>query len=293
MNKKFFIFIFIISAFLLKANETFAAKLYFDVYKNNIDSSIPSDDYLLKVELDTQGETINAIDGKVILPKDIVEIKEIHDGNSNINFWLQSPIEKNKGEIEFSGITPGGVSGESLLLFSVVFHQNNKNQGNISFDSIKVLKNDGQGTEIKTSVATLGLPANTSKSIADMKDGLAKDTIPPEVFEPDILNNVDSFDNKNLIVFATQDKDSGIDHYEVKEVFFDKFKKAESPYLLEKQNLHSKIYIKAVDNAGNERVIEFYPVGKIRWYLRYGIIGIILAVIAFFGVRQVWLKFIR
>ena len=293
MDKKTFIFIFIISSFLFKANETFAGKLYFDVYKNDAESSVSPDDYLLKVELDTQGEVINAVDGKILLPKDIVEVKEIHDGNSNINFWLQSPIEKNKGEIEFSGITPGGVSGEKILLFSVVIHQNNKNQGSISFDSIKVLKNDGQGTEIKTSITTLGLPVNTSKSIADMKDGLVKDTIPPEVFEPNILNNVDSFDNKNLIVFATQDKDSGIDHYEIKEGFFDKFKKAESPYLLEKQNLHSKIYLKAVDNAGNERLVEFYPVGKIRWYLRYGIIGIILAVIAFFGIRQVWSKFIR
>lgn len=293
MNKKTFILIFIISLFLFKANEVFAAKMYFDVFKNSTDSSISSNNYLLKVEIDTQGETINAVDGKVILPKDIIEIKEIHDGNSNINFWLQSPKEKNKGEIEFSGITPGGISGKNLLLFSVVFHQNNINQGDIVFDSIKVLKNDGLGTEIKTSVAVLGLPINTTKTVSDIKDGLLKDIIPPEVFEPNILNNADSFDNKNLIVFATQDKDSGIDHYEIKEGFFDKFKIIESPYLLEKQNLHSKIYIKAVDNAGNERVIEFYPVGKIRWYLRYGIIGIILAVIAFFGVRQVWLKFIR
>jgi hypothetical protein len=293
MNKKTFIFIFVILLFIFKVNDVFAAKLYFDVYKNSTDGSISSDDYLLKVKLDTQGETINAVDGKVVLPKDIIEIKEIHDGNSNINFWLQSPIEKNKGEIEFSGITPGGISGENLLLFSTIVHQNNKNQGNILFDSIKVLKNDGQGTEIKTSITNLDLPINTPRSIADIKDILVKDIVSPEVFEPNILNNVDSFGDKNLIVFATQDKDSGISHYEIKEGFFDSFRKVESPYLLEKQDLHSKIYIKAVDNAGNERVIEFYPVGKIRWYLRYGIIGIILAVIAFFGVRQVWLKFIR
>lgn len=293
MNKKTFISVLVISTFLFNTENVFASKLYFDVYKNDAKNSLSQDDYLLKVELDTQGEVINAVDGKILLPKDVVEVKEIHDGNSNINFWLQNPIEKNKGEIEFSGITPGGVSGEKLLLFSVVIHQNNKNQGNIVFDSTKVLKNDGLGTEIKTSVATIGLPINTTKSISDMKDSLVKDTIPPEIFEPEIIRSIDSFDNKNVIAFATQDKDSGMDHYEIREGFFNKYKTVTSPFILEKQDLHSKIYIKAVDNAGNERVVEFYPIGKIKWYLRYGIIAIILAVIAFFGIRQVWSKFIR
>lgn len=293
MNKKTFILVLIISTFLFNTENVFASKLYFDVYKNDAKNSLSQDDYLLKVELDTQGEVINAVDGKILLPKDVVEVKEIHDGNSNINFWLQNPIEKNKGEIEFSGITPGGVSGEKLLLFSVVIHQNNKNQGNIVFDSTKVLKNDGLGTEIKASVATIGLPINTTKSISDMKDSLVKDTIPPEIFEPEIIKSFDSFDNKNVIAFATQDKDSGMDHYEIREGFFNKYKTITSPFILEKQDLHSKIYIKAVDNAGNERVVEFYPIGKIKWYLRYGIIAIILAVIAFFGIRQVWSKFIR
>ena len=118
MNKKTFILVLIISTFLFKTENAFASKLYFDVYKNDAESSLSQGDYLLRVILDTQGETINALDGKIILPKDIVEVKEIHDGNSSVNFWLQNPIEKNKGEIEFSGITPGGVSGEKLLLFS-------------------------------------------------------------------------------------------------------------------------------------------------------------------------------
>ncbi len=293
MNKKIFTFVLIIITFLFETNNVFASKMYFDVYKNDTEISVSPDDYLLKVELDTQGEVINAVDGKIIFPKDIVDIKEIHDGNSNINFWLQNPIERNKGEIEFSGITPGGASGEKLLLFSIVIHQNNKNQGNIIFDYTKVLKNDGLGTEIKNSVVTIGLPINTTKSISDMKDSLVKDIVPPEIFEPNITKSGDAFDNKNVIVFATQDKDSGMDHYEIREGFLDKYKTVTSPFILEKQDLHSKIYIKAVDNAGNERVVEFYPIGKIKWYLRYGIIAIILAVLAFFGVRQVWLKFIR
>jgi hypothetical protein len=75
----------------------------------------------------------------LIVVDDMFTIKDIKDGDSNINFWLQNPIERNKGEIEFSGITPGGVSGEKLLLFSIVIHQNNKNQGNIIFDYTKVL----------------------------------------------------------------------------------------------------------------------------------------------------------
>jgi hypothetical protein len=54
---------------------------------------------------------------------------------------------------------------------------------------------------------------------------------------------------------------SGIDHFEVKEGKKD-FKKAESPYLLEDQELKSKILVKAVDKAGNEKIAEIIPPAK-------------------------------
>lgn len=65
------------------------------------------------------------------------------------------------------------------------------------------------------------------------------------------------FDGKYFLVFATQDKGSGISHYEVCEGGKRKCAIAESPYLLQNQKLNQKIFVKAVDKNGNEYIYDF------------------------------------
>ncbi len=72
------------------------------------------------------------------------------------------------------------------------------------------------------------------------------------------------------MTFATQDKQSGIDHYEIQEsrsskIDAGKWKTAESPYLLIDQELHSFIYVLAIDRQGNERVIKVFPRKPLAW----------------------------
>ena len=71
-------------------------------------------------------------------------------------------------------------------------------------------------------------------------------------------------EGKNYLVFATKDKTSGVEYYEVKEGK-ESFKKAISPYLLKDQNLRSVIEVRVVDRAGNERIVKFVPTFKIIW----------------------------
>ena len=91
------------------------------------------------------------------------------------------------------------------------------------------------------------------------------DSTPPEQFKPEIGKDPAIFEGKYFLSFATIDKTSGIDHYEV----FEKtgknkewFEKAESPYLLKDQSLKSQILIKAVDKAGNEQISQIIPPKK-------------------------------
>ena len=110
------------------------------------------------------------------------------------------------------------------------------------------------------------------------------DTMPPEDFEPKIAKDPTVFDGKYFLSFITQDKISGVDHYEIVEElkrgvlqpFITKLRKkehripkewkiAESPYLLEDQSLQSKILVKAIDKAGNERIAEIIPSYKVTW----------------------------
>jgi hypothetical protein len=87
------------------------------------------------------------------------------------------------------------------------------------------------------------------------------DTTPPEEFKPEI----GEIEGKKYLVFLTTDKISGVDHYEIaivppKPLFGPairiKWEKRESPYLLGDKGQISKIFVKAVDKAGNEQISE-------------------------------------
>ena len=84
------------------------------------------------------------------------------------------------------------------------------------------------------------------------------DVTPPEEFKPEIGKDPTVFEGKYFLSFAATDEASGIDFYQVKEGKRD-FKKVKSPYGLEDQSLKSKIVVKAVDKAGNEKIAQIIP----------------------------------
>ena len=126
------------------------------------------------------------------------------------------------------------------------------------------------------------LKEKSSKRVLEKK--LTEDKIPPEPFGILVLKDPQVFEGKYFITFNTQDKQTGIDHYEVKEGNKD-WKIAESPYLLEDQKLQSIIKVKAIDKAGNERVVEFSPyLPKKPPFLLYFIVFVLVLV----GVSIIW-----
>ena len=84
------------------------------------------------------------------------------------------------------------------------------------------------------------------------------DSTLPEDFQPEIGQDFSIFEGKYFLSFATTDKTSGINYFEIKEGKKE-WKKALSPYLLEDQELKSVIQVKAVDKAGNERIAQWEP----------------------------------
>jgi len=109
------------------------------------------------------------------------------------------------------------------------------------------------------------------------------DSVPPEKFKPEIGRDPAIFEGKYFLSFATVDKMSGIDHYEILETRDKKqdiWKKVESPHLLRDQSLGSKILVKAVDKAGNERISEIIPPAK---PFPYWIIPIIIICLVIIG----------
>lgn len=282
-NKIFILLIFIL--WFIPA-VSFSAEMFFDTQKNDFGIN---EEFLIRVFVDTENVSVNAIEGKIQFPLDLLELKEVRDGNSSINFWIEKPEITSSGPIVFSGITAGGFSGTDKYIFSLVFKSKKSGRGSVELKDIQILINDGNGTKVDTKVSSLVFSVS-EKASSVLGDLAIKDTHPPENFLPNISNDPSIFDGKYFIVFSTQDKGSGVDHYEVREGFWSEYEVAESPYLLEDQSLTKKIYVKAVDKNKNEITVAVTAQNYVRWYQDYLIISIIMLLIMFLFFQKKWQK---
>lgn len=275
------------------AAPVFAADIFFEQEQN---FGI-KDQFKMSIFIQTK-EPLNAIEGKITFPSDLLELKNIENGNSTISLWLERPKAIKPGEIIFSGITPGGYKGDKGLILSMIFLIKQEGAGVFEVRDTRALLNDGKGTEAK--VKTFDSKFIVSKKTTELQMPVSEieDIDLPESFRPEIAKDKTLFDGKWFVVFATQDKASGIDHYEVKEsrqkVFsiFQNWSQAESPYVLKDQKLKSWTYVKAVDKAGNERIIKIAPRNPLAWYESYESWTIIIAglVVAMFIAKKLWRK---
>lgn len=282
---------FLAFVILFSAAPVFAAEIFFETESSEIKLD---DQFEVGVFLNTENEDINAIEGKIIFPADILELKEIKDGNSIINFWVERPKAKN-GEILFSGIIPGGYFSKKGLIFSAVFQSIQEGQRLIEIRDAKVLLNDGKGTPTETTIFNFQFNINDvgRRNISDVRRPGIGDKEPPETFKPEIAQNSDMFNGQWFLVFATQDKGHGIDYYAVRETDA-KWQMAESPYVLKDQKLRSFVYVKAVDKAGNERIVVVEPRYPMRWYENWRIwVIIILGIVICIFRKILWQKFIK
>lgn len=258
MLRRIAIFSFI---FFIIAPPVLAGKLFL---RSNIVEAAPGQQFEVAVVLDTQKETINATEGVLLYPANLLNIVDIRDNRSFIKLWVEKPVFTEVGLVKWSGVTLKGYKGEGSV-FSVIFKGKKEGLANISFKDVRAYKDDGKGTAIKMSIEPYVVVIKKDAQIR----GLPKepDNTPPESFTPIRVKDTDLFEGKWSLVFATSDTGVGLSYYEVQEVrpflfFFgrkpkeDKWVKAESPYELKDQKGKSIIYTKAVDKKGNFRVVS-------------------------------------
>lgn len=209
--------------------------------------------------LDTEGESINAMAGKLEFPAEKLKLIEISDGESIINFWLEKP-RINQEKINFSGIIPGGYIGKKGKIFSLYFKTINHGPVNIVASDFEVLLADGIGTALPVRINNLSVEINEGRDKNLKEEPKIIDRDPPEPFELVLGQNDLLFDGQWFLSFSSQDKLSGVEDYYVQENKINKndlndnWQLVTSPYKLKDQKLTSRVYIKAVDRAGNERI---------------------------------------
>src|SRR3989344_5997971 len=229
-------------------------------------------------EIDTRGIEVNALEGTLVLPEGM-RIREIQTGNSVILIWLEKPRQTGNA-ITFAGIKPGGFTGKQPV-FSINGDFAAQDLDGVRFTSVSALKNDGSGASV---------PARMSLSLASFR----ADSELPEEFTPTIASDPNVFDGKFFLVFATQDKSSGVDRYEVREGRWGFFREAESPYLLKHQGLNRDVYVKATDNAGNERVAVLAARVHRAWWERDGLLAILMVIaVVTLAYKKAWIRFTK
>jgi hypothetical protein len=203
------------------------------------------------------------------------------------------------GRLHLAGGIPGGYCGripgdpgESDIIAEIIFSvpgmvmpEKDRSELVVFYSrDTRVLLNDGQGTEeeLETRGAIFDFTAKPDNSGQDWRRELAADRIKPEPFVVELRQDASLYDGQYFIVFSTVDKQTGIDHYEVlelspgeqegqapeqswwQEIFgrekpVPQWQVAETPYLLRDQSLTSVVKVKALDKAGNARVVEYIP----------------------------------
>ncbi len=230
------------------------------------------------------GSPINALEGVVSVPAN-GEVFDISDAGSPVQFWIEHPhLSDAKDKITFSGIIPGGFSGEAVL-----FHIHTKADPVkfvIDKNATRMLLNDGAGT---ADVVKVGKEAPLPAQFVLVKSG--DDKIAPSQFTPEKAILPTESGERESLVFNAHDNESGVVRYEIaySPVPLDPNDPAlvwesvsnPAPLLLEQSNKF--IYVKAIDHAGNVRIAEVPPSERMSGLLMHNIIlffGILIIVCA-------------
>ena len=222
------------------------------------DSLGVGDEFLLPLMLDAGNNDLNAISGDIIFSDDTLAITNIITANSAVTLWVEQP-KISGNSVVFSGVMPGGYKNvidpvtkgnNPGILFILSVKVVGSGTGKIFFNEVHSYINDGKATETETT--TIPFVIDLAKFGNKLNINL-DDHNSPLAFIPIITSSPDVYGGKNVVVFSTTDKETGIDHYEVSEGNND-WVRAESPYLLSDQSLYSLVRVKAVDQAGNYRI---------------------------------------
>ncbi len=263
-----------------------------------------TDSFIADIRIDNQGECINAAHVEVRYPTDVLRAVDFSKGNSILSLWVEEPvIDTGKGIVTFSGGIPGGYCGRipgdpvlSNVLGKIVFSVIGSDSPNATVaiaDTSVVYLNDGQATPATLSSQS-GVYTLQATPLSDSNPWLtavAEDKIPPDEFVITVESTRGVFRGNYYAVFATQDKQSGLDHYEI----FERgaWRAATSPHQLKDQLLTGGVQIKAIDKAGNERMgtyIEGSAAPRVPKEFDYSILALIgafvLAVIAYAWYRK-------
>lgn len=280
-----YLFVLVIAVFLMRGGEVFAATVY-----PVIDSSSVrvGDTAVITLFLDTEGETINTVDGSFSLGANtqLLAVKDFSFAGSGFSYWVHHPsLSLESGIISFVGGAPGGVSGSSVVLFKTIVLAKKTGTISITPGAINAYLNDGKGTLISVRTKTLSVTAQ--KQTGEPNDSwarvLASDTRPPSDLRVEFGKSTELFEGKWFVSIRAADSESGIDRYEVMEngrsVVL-----ATPLYELSNQSGNARLNVVVYDKAGNKSEITISQDKGWPWW--YVVVIVVVIVCALYIIRR-------
>lgn len=279
---------FFLIIMLLSPTTACASRLEFTQQPNAVRIG---DTFATSLVLHSDTDSINALEGSVLFDS-ALSLIDIRLAGSLVPLWVTPPVEKEKGNVSFAGVLPGGYQGDGTV-FTLVFKAIQKGTAHISLSSdTAAYKDDGRGTKA-TLVLSKYILSVGSASGAPQTVQLEADNTPPETFLPSINSGTPFGLDGPVLIFTTQDKNSGIASYEIARSYASRAKEesltwrtVQSPYVLEAGDSTYYLYVRAVDRAGNTRVVtippqEFSPIAVVLLWWPLLLIGLLGAIILF------------
>jgi|CXWL01.1.fsa_nt_gi hypothetical protein len=221
------------------------------------------DTFVATVSLNTGADTVNAVEGVVRIPENLT-LSSVRLSGSLVPLWV-SPPEVSDTAVTFAGVLPGGFQGTGVL-FTLVLRAEKAGTVALSFNAdAKAYSNDGNGTEVPLTLRSLTVSVGESSG-TPREANIALDATLPEQFTPIFASGEPFGEEGAVLVFSTQDKDSGVLRYDIA-ASFDKhanvdalsWQEVNSPYALTSNDVGRFIFVRAVDYDGNARVAMVPP----------------------------------
>lgn len=107
------------------------------------------DTFEVSIKIDTEGAGVNAVQGTLQYPKDILQATKIDRSDSVFDFWLQEPAYSNDtGKVTFVGGSTAGSVGKSLQVLRITFTAKGSGRAEFTFTDSAVTASDGSGTNV-------------------------------------------------------------------------------------------------------------------------------------------------
>jgi len=123
------------------------------------------DHFAIKVMVSSNNVLFNAVSAVVSFPSSMFSVVSVSKANSVLNFWVTEPIA-NSNVVKFEGVALGGFTGYTGTVVTINFRAIKAGTGTVSFQSGQILANDGEGTDITSSLigATFSIKEATPKT---------------------------------------------------------------------------------------------------------------------------------